>query len=377
MKTSFSFSFQKKLLGDLEKSTATDRSEAARKAWESRKRAEPEKEPEKPKAKADKPKKEPKAEKPQPKGQPPTPEFGPGFGTPKGPVEMFTHAELMRAIPPNKNGERYFSGVNLNLVKNVFNYDPAETGLKSMIVRVTSDKDPTEIRVYQYTDKYKQKQAEKKFLRAERMADHIGPIRDRLAKDTSSKDSDTKAAATIVKIIDRTYMRVGGSKAEERTGSAGASTLRAKHMTDMGEKGIRVQFTGKAGVEWDRTLSDPDIIRNVREFAKGKKGEDLIFPIGPQQVNRYIKEISGRVGRGGVTAKDFRTFHAGRISREQLAKAPIPETMKEAKANIKAAIEHTAMQLGHTPAVCKSKYINPAIIETYLAEHEERLKKAK
>lgn len=350
MKTTFSEFFKLRFRKGLEK-TDPDRSAAARLAWQKRERAAPEK---------------PKAEKPQPKGEPPSPEFGPGFGTPKGPVEMFTQEDLLRIVPKNEKGEQYFAGANVKLIERVFNFDPAETGLKTIVVQ-RQQKDPNIIeKKYHYTDAHVRAKAHQKFAKAERLVGHIEPIRERFAKDMNAKDPETRAAATICKMIDQTYMRIGGSKAEERTGSSGASTLRAKHMTDMGEKGIRVQFIGKSGVEWDRMLTNPEIVRSVREFSKGKKGEDLIFPVSPGQVNRYLKENTKRVGKGGITAKDFRTFHASRICLEELQKNPPPATIKEAKEHIKAAIEYTAAQLGHTPSVCRNKYVNPAIIESYL-----------
>ena len=40
--------------------------------------------------------------------------------------------------------------------------------------------------------------------------------------------------------------------------------------------------------------------------------------------------------------------------------------MKDLKANVRDAIARVAEALGHTPAVCKSAYVNPYIIHSYM-----------
>lgn len=291
--------------------------------------------------------------------------FGPGFGTPKGPVEVFSQDQLRKAAKPAKlnedgtPGKQYYKGVDIDLIQHALNFDPKETGLVTMVVRQDGK------RVYQYSDNHKQAKAEKKFAKAIRMVDKIEPLRAKIAKDISSKDEQTRASATISKIIDTTFMRIGGGKTEEATGSSGASTLKPKHVTEV-EGGLRVNFLGKSGVAWERTITDPDIVRNIKEFMRGKGPEDNIFPVNAGQVNRYLKDRTKGIARGGITAKDFRTFHASRIALDQLSKMPAAATKKEAKENIAKAIEFTAMQLGHTPSVCKSTYVNPIILEDYL-----------
>jgi DNA topoisomerase-1 len=204
----------------------------------------------------------------------------------------------------------------------------------------------------------------KKFAKAIRMSSAVGPLRDRIDMDMKHADPKVRAAATISKIIDTTYMRVGGGRTEKETGSAGASTLKVKHLTDLGAEGMRVKFLGKSGVKWNRVIQDPAIVKNMREFSAGKERGDLVFPADNDDVNNYLKDRTK--GIGGITAKDFRTFHASRIVHDELSKAPTPANAKLAKAAVDSAIETAAEQLGHTPAVCKSKYVNPAVIASYM-----------
>ena len=291
--------------------------------------------------------------------------FGPGFGTAKGPVKTVMQDELKAKVPKNpKTGKQVYKGVDVALIHSAHSFDPKETGLKDIIVRRKSETDPKLIKVYQYSDDHQQKSAERKFKKAMRMASVMGGLRDRINMDMKHKDYKTRAAATVAKLIDTTYMRIGGGKSEKETGSVGATTLKVKHLTDMGDKGIRIRFLGKSGVKWDRTVTDPGLTKSIRDHMAGKERTDKVFPVDNDEVNRYLKDKTK--GAGGITAKDFRTFHASEIVHHELMKSPQPANHKIAKATVQAAIETAAEKLGHTPSVCKNKYVNPAIIENYL-----------
>ncbi len=283
----------------------------------------------------------------------------PGLGTPKGPVEIFDEKELRETLPQTKTGKQFFEGVNVDLIRHAFKYDEKFGGIKALVIKKDG------MRTYRYTDEHNQKKSEKKFKKQGRMDGVIEPLRGQVEKDLISKDENKRASATIVKIIDTTTMRVGGGRSEERTGSSGASTLKPEHFSENPDGSLRVQFKGKSGVEWDRSITDPALVKNIKGFMEGKKPGENVFPIGPGDVNGYLR-------RWKVTAKDFRTFHASRFTSKNLEELPEPKTAKEAKANVKAAIEKTAEFLGHTPSVCKSAYINPFIIQTYLAKVAER-----
>jgi len=201
------------------------------------------------------------------------------------------------------------------------------------------------------------------------LAGAIGPLREAMAGDMSSADAGTREAATVSAIIDRTLMRIGGGGTEEDTGSVGATTLRAEHVTVDGDM-VRFRFPGKSGVEWDVSVEDAAIARSVMASLAGKAPGDAVFGVGRQGVNAYLTR------HAGVTAKDFRTFHASRIAYSELSKLGVPGTMREAKANVTAAIAVTAKALGHKPAVCKSAYVNPAVLERYFESVAKRTRSA-
>ena len=79
-------------------------------------------------------------------------------------------------------------------------------------------------------------------------------------------------------------------------------------------------------------------------------------------VNEYLREITGE----DFTAKDFRTWAGTVLAAIALSAAGEFETKKQAKANIKNAIEAVAKILGNTPTICRQCYIHPVVLETYL-----------
>jgi DNA topoisomerase-1 len=101
-------------------------------------------------------------------------------------------------------------------------------------------------------------------------------------------------------------------------------------------------------------------------------GQDLFQYVGDegdlhnitsQDVNEYLREITGEE----FTAKDFRTWAGTVLAAITLTAAGAFETKKQAKANIKTAIETVAKILGNTPAICRKCYIHPFVLETYLS----------
>jgi len=288
----------------------------------------------------------------------------PGLGTKKGPVEIFDEAELRATLPKTKSGKQFFEQVNVDLIQHAFKYDESLGGLRALILRKDGRK------VYKYTDEHIRRKSEKKFARQGRMDKVIDKIRERVDKDLSARNEKKRAAASVVKLIDDTTMRIGGGRTESETGSRGASTLRAENFSENQDGTLQVKFQGKSGVDWDRKIEDAALNKSIKGFLKGKSGEDMVFPITPREVNQYLQ-------RWKVTAKDFRTFHASRMAFDNLREQPEPKTMKDLKANVKAAIERVAAALGHTPAVCKSAYVNPYIIHSYMEGFSSALGRAK
>jgi DNA topoisomerase I len=179
-----------------------------------------------------------------------------------------------------------------------------------------------------------------------------------------------KVLAAIVRLLEETRIRVGNEEYRKENGSFGLTTLRNRHVDLIGSE-VRFSFKGKSGKLHQVTLEDRRLARVVKRCLDIPGQELFQFideagearPIGSEDVNDYLREISGQ----DFTAKDFRTWAgtilAARFLREAMAR---PGT-RGAKKQLVQAIAQVADELGNTPAVCKKGYIHPAVITAYLA----------
>jgi DNA topoisomerase-1 len=178
-----------------------------------------------------------------------------------------------------------------------------------------------------------------------------------------------KIVATVVHLLDATLIRVGNEDYARHNGSFGLTTLRNRHVATNGSE-LKLMFKGKSGKQWRLRLHDRRVARVIRSCQE-LPGQHLfqyvdadgaIHSVGSTDVNDYLREISG----GDVTAKEFRTFAGTVTAATLLATYPATNVLATRRANLREALEVVAQRLGNTPAVTRSCYVHPAIIDSYL-----------
>ncbi len=195
-------------------------------------------------------------------------------------------------------------------------------------------------------------------------------IRKRIARDAAKPGlSREKVLATIVRLMDLTFIRVGNDEYAKQNRSYGLTTMKDQHVKIRGER-VQFSFRGKSGKYHAIEVEDRRLARIVKH-CQDIPGQDLFQWIGPDgkrhdvtsgDVNEYLREISG----SDFTAKDFRTWAGTVLAAEALTATNKFETQKQAKKNIKEAIDRVAEQLGNTPAVCRKCYIHPFVLDGYM-----------
>lgn len=185
-----------------------------------------------------------------------------------------------------------------------------------------------------------------------------------LKKPVFTKENVIGLGITLLNTI---YLRVGTEEYAKENETYGLTTLLNSHLKFDNNKAI-LEFIGKKKVKQYKEISDPKIsqlLKKYRELGidtdnllKYKQGE-IIETINSYDINNYLSKF------GGYTAKNFRSFHASRICAEILRDSKPTTDSKQMKKNITLAVEKTAEQLGHTPAVCKNSYIDPLVINAY------------
>jgi DNA topoisomerase-1 len=180
-----------------------------------------------------------------------------------------------------------------------------------------------------------------------------------------------RVLATLVRLLDSTWLRIGNARYARDNGSFGLSTLRNRHAGVRGDA-LRLSFVGKAGVRHEARLADPRVAAVVRR-CRELPGQELfqyvddaggVHRIDSSDVNAWLSETAGVA----VTAKDFRTWH-GSVQALELTLAACAEGAGPCGArDILAGVAH---RLGNTPAVCRKAYIHPRVLALGVALTDE------
>lgn len=223
---------------------------------------------------------------------------------------------------------------------------------------------------YRYHPKWREERDSNKFDRLAKFAHALPTIRAAVERDLAKNGLPReKVIATMVSLLDRTFVRIGGERYRKENGSYGLTTLRNRHVEVQGER-IRIRFRGKSGKEHDIALFDrriAGIVRRCRElpgYELFQYVEDgVVHSIGASDVNAYLKEVAG----DDYTAKDFRTWGATVVAASAIIEAQEPASDRETTRIVSAAIRRAADMLGNTLAVCRKSYVHPGVLNCALA----------
>jgi DNA topoisomerase-1 len=182
-----------------------------------------------------------------------------------------------------------------------------------------------------------------------------------------------KVLATILRLMESTYIRVGNETYARENHSYGLTTMRRRHVSIDGAK-LTFNFKGKSGVAHTINLTDRRLARIVKA-CRDVPGYELFdyldhegqpHAITSTDVNHYLDAITPP--NSHFTAKDFRTWAGTVLACTLLRTCETCEapTQSFLKKNIVAAIKAVSQQLGNTPSVCRKCYVHPAILDAYL-----------
>jgi DNA topoisomerase-1 len=222
---------------------------------------------------------------------------------------------------------------------------------------------------YRYHADWRVVRDEVKYGRLIAFADALPRIRKRNAADLKKSGLPReKVLAAIVRLLEKTLIRVGNEEYARDNGSVGMTTMRDRHVTVRGST-LRFEFRGKSRIEHAIDLRDARLARIVKA-CRDLPGYELFQYVGPDgrrqvidsaDVNAYLRDVVG----DNFTAKDFRTWAATVMAAQALAGAAAFRSRTEAARNIGRAIECVARRLGNTKAICRKCYVHPAILEAY------------
>ncbi|HWI13788.1 MAG TPA: DNA topoisomerase IB, partial [Burkholderiales bacterium] len=167
---------------------------------------------------------------------------------------------------------------------------------------------------YRYHPRWREVRDEDKFKRMLQFGRALPRIHRRIAADLKQPGIPrTKVLATLVRLLEKTLIRVGNEQYARDNGSYGLTTLRNRHVAVHGDV-IEFEFTGKHGIRHRITVEDPraaSVVRRCRdlpgqELFEYVDADGVRRDVTSSDVNEYLREITGEP----YTAKDFRTWYA-------------------------------------------------------------------
>jgi DNA topoisomerase I len=223
---------------------------------------------------------------------------------------------------------------------------------------------------YLYHPKYRERKEHEKFERILRFSEALPRMRHTTSAHLRRKKLDReKVLATMTRLMNAAYFRVGDERYARKNRTYGIATLRRKHLRVEGDTMV-FEYTGKWGQVQRKVVTDARLRRIVEECAalpgyeifkyldesgevRGAKARDL---------NAYVKEVMGEE----FTPKDFRTWAGTLFAAVKLAELGATEDLEQAEKNVLEAVGEVAQRLGNTRDIARASYVSPRVIDHYM-----------
>jgi DNA topoisomerase I len=176
-----------------------------------------------------------------------------------------------------------------------------------------------------------------------------------------------------VRLLDLGFFRIGSEAYAEDNNTFGLATMLRSHVSLRADHVVTFDYPAKGGERRIQYVVDGAAFDVVAALKRRRaKGDELLayrngqrwVDVGSGDINEFIQEVTG----GPYTAKDFRTWNATVLAASSLAL--LGQDAKTATARrrvVSLAIQEVARYLGNTPAVCRSSYVDPRIVDRFSA----------
>jgi len=227
-------------------------------------------------------------------------------------------------------------------------------------------------RQYRYHDAWRLQRDLVKHDRVLTFAARLPAARERMLEHLRATDELTRerVLACAVRLIDLGFFRIGGEQYAEENGSYGLATLRKDHVRVTRDGQVELEFVGKSGKLWARSVAEAEVVDVVRRLKQRRgggpellayRGGNTWVDIKSGDINAFLREVTG----DDATAKDFRTWSATVLAAIGLAVSTHAVSETARKRAVTRVVKEVADKMGNTPAVCRASYIDPRVIDLY------------
>ncbi len=234
-------------------------------------------------------------------------------------------------------------------------------------------------RQYLYHPQWRARRDRRKFAHVLEIAGHLPRLRRRIAADLSDALlSRERVLALAARLVDRGLFRVGGDEyANGDDPTYGVATLEADHVS-VGSA-VTFCYPAKGGIERELTINDATVVAAVRALKRRRRGSDRLLAyrdgtgdwrdVRAPDINDYLRTASGV----DMTAKDLRTWHATVSAAVALARSDPATSATRARRTVAQVMRQVAEDLGNTPTIARTSYVDPQVIDLYLRGERARL----
>ena len=225
-------------------------------------------------------------------------------------------------------------------------------------------------RQYIYHQKWQQERGEEKFDRVLEMSAALPDMRRRIAADLAGRRLERdRVLALALHLLDLGYFRAGGEQYAEENNSFGISTLLCEHV-NLRRQAVEFDYPAKSGVRRTLVIDDPEVVRSVRALLRRPERTDRLLvcrntsgwtDVHADDLNARFKELVGIE----YSVKDLRTWHGTVLAAAAFVDADPPVNKTVTKRVESAVMKEVAEELGNTPAVARSSYVDPRVVEGY------------
>ena len=229
---------------------------------------------------------------------------------------------------------------------------------------------------YLYHEQWQVRRARRKHDHVHAVGRRLPPARRRVARELELPGMPRdKVLALAFRLLDLAYFRAGGEIYAKQNNSYGLATIRKEHARVRRDGSVHFHYPAKSGQVRDVIVDDPVVAELVTTLKRRRGGVELLawrdadatgsavwHDVTNADVQAGIKERLG----DDATPKDFRTWHATVLAARALADAGTAPASERARRRVVTGIvKDVAEELGNTPAVARSSYIDPRLFDLW------------
>ena len=226
---------------------------------------------------------------------------------------------------------------------------------------------------YLYHPKWREQRDRLKFDDMIAFAKDLPQLREAVQRTLEAGDdlSFERVMAAAIRLLDHGFFRIGSEDYAQSNETYGLATMRKDHVKVDASGLMSFEYPAKHQIRHDQAWVDPVAAEVVRRLKRRRGGGDelLAYKVGRRwkdvrsaDINAYIKEQTG----ADHSAKDFRTWGATVLAAHALAQGHRGARSRTARKKVVVwAVKEVAHYLNNTPAVCRSSYIDPRVIDAF------------